>query len=93
MCIRDRPYVPGQDLMRDKYIRQNPGSGIAFNPKLMIMNAIKGDVMDNPAGAGSTLQDAYRRSEPGVVNPGIPDTVRPSDSDDSYMELMRSGFV
>ena len=49
--------------------------------------------MDRPVGAGSTLQDAYMRSEPGVVNPGIPDTVRPSDSDDAYMELMRSGFV
>ena len=30
-------------------------SALAFNPKLMIMNAIKGDVMDNPAGTGSTL--------------------------------------
>ena len=22
------PYFPGQDLMRDKYIRQEPGSGV-----------------------------------------------------------------
>jgi hypothetical protein len=26
------PYFPGQDLMRDKYIRQNPGSGITRLP-------------------------------------------------------------
>ena len=27
--MKPGPYVPGQDLMRDKYIRQNPGSGVA----------------------------------------------------------------
>ena len=91
--MRPGPYIPGQDSMRDKYILHDPRSGVAFNPKLMIMNAIKREVMDRPVGAGSTLQDAYMRGEPGVVNPGIPDTVRPSDSDDAYMELMRSGFV
>ena len=68
-------------------------SALAFNPKLMIMNAIRGDVMDRPVGTGSTLQDAYRRGEPGVVKPSIPDTVRPSDSDDSYIKIMGSGFV
>ena len=26
------PYFPGQDLMRDKYIRQEPGSGITRLP-------------------------------------------------------------
>ena len=26
------PYFSGQDLMRDKYIRQNPGSGVAMLP-------------------------------------------------------------
>ena len=26
--MKPGPYVPGQDLMRDKYIRQEPGSGI-----------------------------------------------------------------
>jgi hypothetical protein len=26
------PYFPGQDLMRDRYIRQNPGSGVAMLP-------------------------------------------------------------
>ena len=94
----DRPVLmPGEafpmDLLKDKYILNSPGSGVAFNPKLMIMNAIRGDVMDRPVGTGSTLQDAYRRGEPGVVKPGIPDTVRPSDSDDAYIEIMRSGFV
>ena len=27
--MRPGPYFPGQDLMRDKYIRENPGSGVA----------------------------------------------------------------
>ena len=27
--MRPGPYFPGQDLMRDKYIRQNPKSGVA----------------------------------------------------------------
>ncbi len=30
--MRPGPYFPGQDLMRDKYIRENPGSGVARLP-------------------------------------------------------------
>ena len=28
------PYYPGQDLMRDKYIRHNPKSGVAVVPRV-----------------------------------------------------------
>ena len=79
-----------------QYVPQGPGAEMpvetAFNPKLMLLNTLKRDVMDNPAGQGSTLQDAYLRGVPGVPRPSTPDTVVPT-RDTQYEDIMGSGFV
>jgi len=78
------PFVPGQDLMRDKHIRQNYGSGVAVNPLLPVGQFIRQAAEGMP-------------THPGTMYPGPdpfqPHQVRPADSDDQYMDVMRSGFV
>ena len=84
--MRPGPYMPGQDLMRDEYIRQNPGSGIAAVPGLLKFQMIKEAFEGQPAADGTLYK-------------GQPDPfqernmIRPSDSDNQLMDIMRSGFV
>ena len=84
--------VPVQyDEHMKQFVPQGPGANVpletAFDPKLMLLNVIKRDVMDNPAGQGSTLQDAYLRGVPGVPRPSTPDTVLPAQHRDDYFTM------
>ena len=71
---------PGLDLLRDKYIRNDPRSGIAMNivnPALVVGNRIRQDIMHNEVNSG-TLPEAYLKGVPGVPKPITPDVVKPA---------------
>ena len=95
-------YFPGQDLMRDKYIRQNPGSGVAqmpvdeelqaFNPLgLLKMRLLKEAIDGQPLNPGTVMspkmeQQIYEPDQ--MVTPTIT-----SPRDREMMELYKTGFV
>ena len=73
--MKPGPYFPGQDLMRDKYIRQNPGSGVASidGQEVALAPAIvKG------LGTGIKAYSAYRTGK--AVGDGIRDPEAARDS-------------
>ena len=96
------PYYPGQDLIRDKYIRQNPRSGItslpgdeelqAFNPLgLLKMRLLKEAIDGQPLNPGTIMSPKMEQEiyEPGqMVTPTIT-----SPRDREMMELYKTGFV
>ena len=85
-------YFSGQDLMRDKYIRNNPGSGVAFNPAGMVkFQIIKDAVNGQPLNPGTIMSPKQEQEiyEPGLT---VPDQLN-SPKDRNYMETMKSGFV
>ena len=107
------PYFSGQDLMRDKYIRQYPGSGISRLPGGEEASINGQELAVIPAGAALALKgiaalSALKKLEMGVsggaVNPGTIHDYRNQDpttkygrqkidTDDAYMEIMKSGFI
>ena len=85
-------YFSGQDLMRDKYIRQNPGSGVAFNPVgMMKFQMLKQAVEGQPLNPGTVMSP---KQEQEIYQPELtaPQQIR-SPQDDNFMEMMKSGFV
>jgi len=95
-------YYPGQDLMRDKYIRKNPKSGItslpgdeelqAFSPLgLLKMRILKEAIDGQPLNPGTVMspkmeQEIYRPDQ--MVTPSITSPI-----DREMMKLYQSGFV
>ena len=102
----DKPVVPGfntEDLVptpelpagtpfnqndKGRYIQQQPGSGIAMSPMLLPAHVIRGAVQGQPTGDG-TLPELKGQPDPFQQR----NKIRPSDSDDQLMDIMRSGFV
>ena len=78
----------GENLMAPQPIQS---TSVAAVPPAVGIQMIR-DFLKQKTAPG-TLQDAYLNGAPGVEKPDIPDTVRPADSDDQFMDVMRSGFV
>ena len=101
----DRPVVPGfnpddlqytpelpeptlrQQYQRDNYILREK-SGVAMNPLLLPAHVIRGAVQGQPTGDG-TLPELKGQPDPFQQR----NKIRPSDSDDQLMDIMKSGFV
>ena len=77
--------TPVQQNERDSYLLNNPGSGVAANPLLPVGQFIKQAVEGMPTQPGTL----YSGPDPFQEN----NKIRPSDSDDQYMDVMRTGFV
>jgi hypothetical protein len=96
------PFFSGQDLMRDKYIRENPRSGIArlhggeelqaFNPlSILKMRVLKEAIDGQPLNPGTIMSPKMEQEiyEPGqMVTPSITSPI-----DREVMKLYKSGFV
>jgi len=84
-------YFSGQDLMRDKYIQQDPRSGVAFNPTMLKLQMLKQAVEGQPVNPGTRMSP---KTEQEIYEPELtaPQTIE-SPKDRQYMELMKSGFV
>ena len=91
------PQRPGTDLDKDRYIRQSPRSGVAQSgsPGMQVAAVPAGllpKVFIKEAVGGTPTAD-------GTLYKGQPDPfqqnnkIRPADSDDQFMDVMRSGFV
>jgi hypothetical protein len=103
--MRPGPYFPGQDLMRDKYIRENPGSGVAQGFQDGQEVALGGvGVAAGVIGGLKLLQSARLGLSGGAVNPGTLHDYKnqdptnqynrhKQDADKNYMEIMKSGFI
>ena len=81
---------------KGRYIQQVPGSGIssvqgqqvALSPLLLPAHVIRGAVQGQPTGDG-TLPELKGQPDPFQQR----NRIRPSDSDDQLMDIMKSGFV
>ena len=63
---------------------------LSFSPKGLIINELRKDVMNN--GVADGTMDAAARS--GLSPRGTyVDSVRPSDSDKQFVDIMGSGFI
>ena len=63
---------------------------LALNPKTLIINELKKDVMDRGVADGTL--DAAAQS--GLAPRGTyVDSVRPADSDKQFVDIMGSGFI
>ena len=81
-----------QEYLRDKHILHNPGSGVAFNPAGMIkLQILKDAVNGQPLNPGTVMSP---KQEQEIYQPELtaPHQIK-SPKDDSYMEMMKSGFV
>ena len=81
-----------QEHLRDKYIRHNPGSGVAFNPiGMMKFQMLKQAVEGQPLNPGTIMSP---KTEQEIYQPELtaPQKIR-SPQDDNFMEMMKSGFV
>ena len=90
--MKPGPYYRGQDLDRDRYIRQDPRSGVAFNPAGMIkFQMLKNAVNGQPVNPGTIMSP---KQEQEIYQPELtaPHQIK-SPQDDGYMEMMKSGFV
>ena len=90
--MKPGPYYRGQDLDRDKYIRQDPRSGVAFNPVgMMKFQMLKQAVEGQPLNPGTVMSP---KQEQEIYEPELtkPDQLN-SPKDRNYMEMMKSGFV
>jgi len=64
------------------------GGEIAMHPLLLPAHVIRGAVSGQPTADG-TLPELRGQPDPFQMN----NQIRPSDSDDQYMDIMKSGFV
>ena len=90
--MKPSPYYKGQDLDRDKYIRQDPRSGVAFNPiGMMKFQMLKQAVEGQPLNPGTVMSP---KQEQEIYQPELtaPHKIR-SPQDENFMEVMKSGFV
>jgi hypothetical protein len=95
--------TPKQQLEKDSYILNNPRSGVARNSgapgQQMAFNPTQLLNPFNPAGAFIRKAVQGEAVGDGTVFKGQPDPfqennkIRPSDSDDQFMDVMRTGFV
>ena len=103
MLIKEKPVVPGfnsedlaptpelpkakpnQQIEKDSYILNSPKSGVAMSPLVPPAHFIKEALKGQPTAPGTV----YKGPDPFQQN----NKIRPSDSDDQFMDVMRSGFV
>ena len=81
-----------KEHLRDKYIRHNPGSGVAFNPVGMLkFQMLRDAVNGQPVNPGTVMSP---KQEQEIYQPELtaPHQIK-SPQDDGYMEMMKSGFV
>ena len=87
--------TPKQQLEKDSYILNNPKSGVAKSGSPGMQVAVSPLLLP-----GQFIREAVKGTPtaPGTLHKG-PDPfqqnnkIRPSDSDDQFMDVMRSGFV
>ena len=104
--MQQKPVVPGfntEDLIetpelpaghplfdqndKSRYIQQQPGSGVAAVPAGLLPKVFVKEAVGGIPTADGTLYKG--QPDPFQEN----NKIRPSDSDDQFMDVMRSGFV
>ncbi len=80
-----------EEYLKDKYIKHDPGSGVAFSPTMLKLQLLKQAIEGEPVNPGTRMSP---KTEQEIYEPELtaPQKIE-SPIDRNYMETMKSGFV